>query len=77
MTTPTNSNPEQLWDEIVGVKDTDTVLNEIDSMIEEEEYTARVEGFLDLVEDAVGEKVTKQDIVRIANQLLAYAESQE
>lgn|GEM_PF-1519852 len=71
------ANAEQLWDQIFGARDPDTVLNHIDGMVEAEDFCSRSEGFMDLVEDAIGEKATPKDIKEIAETLLAYAESME
>jgi len=71
------ANAEQLWDQVFGAKDPDTVLNHVDGMVESEDYCDRTEGFMDMVEDAIGEKASAKDIKEIAETLLAYAESLE
>ena len=75
------ANAEQLWDQVFGAKDPDTVLNHIDSLVEAEDFCSRSEGFMDLVEDALGknsgQKANAKDIIEIAETLLAYAESME
>ena len=71
------ANAEQLWDQVFGSRDPDTVLNHIDGLIEAEDFCSRSEGFMDLVEDAMGSKGNAKDIKEIAETLLAYAESME
>ena len=53
------------------------MLNSIDSMIESEDYVSRVEGFMDAVEDVLGNRLKGKEISDMAKALLAYAESLE
>ena len=70
-------NAQELWGQVFGVKDPDSVLNSIDGMIESEDYVSRVEGFMDAVEDVLGNRLKGKEISDMAKALLAYAESLE
>lgn len=70
-------NAEQVWEQVFGAKDPDTILNRFDAMIESEEYAQRVEGFMDAVEDMLGDQLKGKEITEMARALLEYAESRE
>ncbi len=69
--------PELWWSKVFGPADPDTILNRIDASIELEDYCDRAEGFMDLVEEALGKSIPANQIKDVALGLLTWAESQE
>lgn len=69
--------PELWWSKVFGPADPDTILNRVDESIELEDYCDRTEGFMDLVEEALGKGVPATQVKDIAIGLLAWAENQE
>ena len=69
--------PELWWSKVFGPADPDTILNRVDESIELEDYCDRAEGFMDLVEEALGKSVPSSQLKEIAIGLLNWAESQE
>ncbi len=69
--------PELWWSKVFGPADPDTILNRIDESVEMEDYCDRAEGFMDLVEEALGKSVPSSQIKDIALGLLTWAEGQE
>ncbi len=72
-----NISVEELWSQVFGPLDPDTVLNQIDQQVEEEEYCDREEGFLDKVEEALSGKLKAEELTAMAQKLQSWAAEQE
>jgi len=66
---------QQLWSQVFLARDPDDILNEIDELVDTDEYADREEAFIDRVDHS--HRFTRVEIKRAALRLLAYAEAEE